>query len=169
MTPRALQSDASPGRRSSLKTTVSSPLIGAMRHDARMGLLVNVTWGDSWRRPKEGFGRVVERIQAASVALPKPTGPDDPSIDVYIYVPGAVWQHEKEGFRLGTLSARGRSWLRVMIYVPDQLRDEDEAVRYFDTTFENVAQAVEMRLRKRRPGWPVETLVHQVRELRPSS
>ena len=88
-----------------------------------MGILVNLTWGDSWRRPKEGLGRVVDQVQAAG-ALRMPTGPDDPSVDIYIYVSGSVWQHQRDGFRLGTLSSRGRDWLRVMIYVPDDLAEE---------------------------------------------
>jgi hypothetical protein len=46
-----------------------------------------------------------------------PAGAKDPSVDIYIYVSGSVWQHGSRGFRLGTLSARGRDWLRVMMYV----------------------------------------------------
>ena len=67
---------------------------------------------------------MVDRVQAASSTVPKPTGPDDPSVDIYIYVSGGVWQHQRGGFRLGTLSSRGRNWLRVMIYVPDELAEE---------------------------------------------
>ena len=128
-----------------------------------MGLLVNVVWGDSWRRPKEGLGRVVDSIQADP--LPEPANADDPSVDVYIYVSGSVWQHDREGFKLGTLSARGRSWLRVMIYVPDDLTTEEASRLYFARTFDDVAEAVELRLRKRRPEWPIETLVEQLRGL----
>jgi hypothetical protein len=101
-----------------------------------MGILVNLTWGDSWRRPKEGLGRVVDQVQAAGSALPKPTGADDPSVDIYIYVSGSVWQHQRDGFRLGTLSSRGRDWLRVMIYVPDDLAEEVASIAYFRETLE---------------------------------
>jgi hypothetical protein len=132
-----------------------------------MGLLVHVIWGDAWRRPREGLGRVVERVQRASLATPKPAGPEDPSVDIYIYVSGGVWQHGREGFRLGTLTTRGRDWLRVMIYVPDELEEESAAVDYFRDTLNSVAAAVEKRLSARRPNWPVEELVTQVRSLRP--
>jgi hypothetical protein len=54
-----------------------------------------------------------------------------------------------------------------MIYVPDDLKDEDESEAFFTLTFDSVADAVEARLRKRRPDWPVETLVQQVRLLKP--
>jgi hypothetical protein len=134
---------------------------------AGMGVVTHLAWGDSWRRPKEGLGRVVDGIQAKSAELPKPTEADDPSVDIYIYVSGAVWQHNADGFKLGKLSSRGRSWLRVMIYVPDNLKDEDESKTFFTATFESVADAVEARLRKRRPDWPVDTLVQQVRLLKP--
>jgi hypothetical protein len=132
-----------------------------------MGVVTHLAWGDSWRRPKEGLGRVVDGIQAKSAELSKPTEADDPSVDISIYVSGAVWQHNADGFKLGTLSSRGRSWLRVMIYVPDNLKDEDESKTFFTATFESVADAVEARLRKRRPDWPVDTLVQQVRLLKP--
>mgnify|MGYP007023468488 CR=1 FL=1 len=78
-----------------------------------------------------------------------------------------MWQHNADGFKLGTLSPRGRSSLRVMIYVPDNLKDEDESKTFFQATFESVADAVEARLRKRRPDWPVDMLVQQVRLLKP--
>ena len=45
-----------------------------------------------------------------------------------------VWQNGREGFRLGTLSDRGRDWLRVMIYVPDELEEETASVEYFRDT-----------------------------------
>ncbi|GAB3881153.1 hypothetical protein [Terrabacter terrigena] len=134
-----------------------------------MGLLTHLTWGDSWRRQKEGLGRVVDAIQAKSINMPKPIGPDDPSVDVYIYVSGAVWQHEDEGFKLGTLSARGRNWLRVMIYVPDHLTGQLESETYFSATLEDAAVAVEGRLRMKRPDWPIETLVEHVRLLKPAA
>jgi len=54
-----------------------------------------------------------------------------------------------------------------MIYVPDNLKDEDESKTFFQATFESVADAVEARLRKRRPDWPVDMLVQQVRLLKP--
>jgi hypothetical protein len=140
-----------------------------MRDAFRMGLVTHLIWGDSWRRPKEGLGRVVDGIQAKSKELPKPMGADDPSIDIYVYVSGSVWQHDDDGFKLGTLSPRGRSWLRVMIYGPDPLKNEDESVAFFDSTFEDVAIAVESRLRRRRPDWPIETLVQQIRYLKPTA
>ena len=140
-----------------------------MRHAAHMGLVTHLTWGDSWRRPKEGLGRVVDGIQRKSGELPKPVDADDPSVDIYIYVSGALWQHEDEGFRLGTLSDRGRNWLRVMVYVPDELTGEDESTQYFATLLEEVAIAVEARLRRRRPDWPIETLVEQIRLLKPAA
>ncbi|MDU0315232.1 hypothetical protein RKE38_16150 [Phycicoccus sp. M110.8] len=55
-----------------------------------MGLVTHLTWGDSWRRPKEGLGRVVDGIQRKSGELPKPVDADDPSVDIYIYVSGAL-------------------------------------------------------------------------------
>jgi hypothetical protein len=134
-----------------------------------MGLLTHLAWGDSWRRPKEGLGRVVDAIQKKSTNMPKPVDADDPSVDIYIYVSGAVWQHEDHGFKFGTLSARGRNWLRVMIYVPDHLTGQEESERYFTTTLEDVAVAVEARLRKKRPDWPIETLVDQIRQLKPAA
>jgi len=132
-----------------------------------MGVLVHVTWGDAGRRPREDLGRVVDCVQHASLATPNPAGADDPSVDIYIYVSGAVWQHGREGFRLGTLTSRGRDWLRVMIYVPDELEEESAAIEYFRDTLDSVADAVEKRLRARRPNWPVEELAAQVRSLRP--
>lgn len=140
-----------------------------MRHSSRMGLLTHLTWGDSWRRPKEGLGRVIDGIQSKSGEMPKPVDASDPSVDIYIYVSGAVWQHEEEGFKLGTLSDRGRNWLRVMVYVPDDLAAEDESRTYFATLLEDVATAVEVRLRKRRPDWPIDTLVEQIRLLKPAA
>lgn len=56
-----------------------------------------------------------------------------------------------------------------MIYVPDSLKDEDESVAFFDCTFEHVAIALESRLRRRRPDWPIETLVQQIRQLKPTA
>jgi hypothetical protein len=133
-----------------------------------MGILVNLTWGDSWRRSKEGLGRVVDQVQAASSALPKPAGHNDPSVDIYIYVPGNVWQHQRKGFRLGTLSSRGRNWLRVMIYVPDDLAEEIASIAYFRETLELVAEAVAARLRQRRPDWPIQKITEQIRSLIPA-
>ncbi|AKT52451.1 hypothetical protein ADJ73_16355 [Arsenicicoccus sp. oral taxon 190] len=72
-------------------------------------------------------------------------------------------------FKLGTLSARGRKWLRVMIYVPDQLTGQEESEMYFTTTLEDVAVAVEARLRKKRPDWPIETLIEQIRQRKPAA
>jgi hypothetical protein len=84
-----------------------------------------------------------------------------------IYVSGSVWQHGREGFRLGTLSDRGRDWLRVMIYVPDELEEETASVEYFRDTLNAVSAAAEKRLSARRPDWPVALLVSQVLSLRP--
>jgi hypothetical protein len=86
-----------------------------------------------------------------------------------IYVSGAVWQHGREGFRLGTLAAQGRKWLRVMIYVPDDLTGESATVEYFRDTLDSVAAAVEQRLSTRRPDWPVQELATQVRSLCPEA
>ena len=88
---------------------------GRLRDASHMGLVTHLTWGDSWRRPKAGLGRVVDGISAKSKELPKPMDADDPSVDIYIYVSGSVWQHDDDGFKLGALNPRGRSWLRVMI------------------------------------------------------
>jgi hypothetical protein len=54
-----------------------------------------------------------------------------------------------------------------MIYVPDELEEESAAIEYFRDTLNSVAAAGEKRLRARRPNWPVEDLVAQVRSLRP--
>lgn len=134
-----------------------------------MGLEVNVTWGDSWRRPKEGLGRVVDQVQDAAPATRETWSPGDPAIDVYIYVSGKVWQHERSGVRLGTLSERGRNSLRVMIYVPDEITQADEAVTYFKAALDEVAQKVQTRLNKRRPDWPIDRLVAEILSLTPSS
>jgi hypothetical protein len=111
---------------------------------------------------------VVDRVRAASSTLPKPTGPDDPSVDIYIHVSGSVWQHQREGFRLGTLNSRGRNWLRVMIYVPDELAEEISSITYFRETLELVTEAVAARLRKRRPDWPIQEITAQIRSLIPA-
>jgi hypothetical protein len=133
-----------------------------------MGVLVNVTWGDSWRRPKEGLGRVIDGIQALGGQLPKPMSPEDPSVEIDVYISGKVWQHDREGFKLGTLNDRGHNRLRVMIFVPDDLCRERESMDYFKRTLDDVATAVEARLRKRRPAWPIETLALQIRSLKPT-
>ena len=131
-----------------------------------MGLEVNVTWGDSWRRPKEGLGRVVDGVQAAAPATRTDWVQGDPSVDLYIYVSGSVWQHQRQGIQLGRLDTRGRNSLRVMIYVPDELADEAESVGYFRTTLDEVADRVRVRLLKRRPAWPIDSLVAEIRSLR---
>jgi hypothetical protein len=74
--------------------------------------------------------------------MPDPAGLDDPSVGNYSYVSGAVRQHGHEAFRLGTLTSEGRSWLRVMIYVPDELEEESAANEYFRDTLNSVAAAV---------------------------
>ena len=136
-----------------------------------MGIVVNLTWGDSWRQPKEGLSRVIKSIQETSAqSLPKPVDADDPSVDIYIYVSGSIWQHgEEASFRLGSLSHRGRAWMRVMIYVPDTVQGEEESVAFFQETLDQVAIAVEARLQRRRPEWPIDELVAQVRQLRPAA
>lgn len=136
-------------------------------HDAYVGLEVNVTWGDSWRRPKGGLGRVVDRVQAAAPATRTDWVQGDPSVDLYIYVSGSVWQHKRQGIRLGTLSSRGRNSLRVMIYVPDELADEVESAVYFRTTLNEVADRVQVRLSRTRPGWPIDSLAAEIRLLHP--
>lgn len=83
---------------------------------------------------------------------------------------GAIWQHgEESSFRLGSLSHRGRAWLRVMIYVPDTVEGEEESVAFFRETLDQVAIAVEARLQRRRPEWPIDELVAQVRQLKPAA
>ncbi|WP_156188272.1 hypothetical protein [Arsenicicoccus sp. oral taxon 190] len=56
-----------------------------------------------------------------------------------------------------------------MIYVPDQLTGQEESEMYFTTTLEDVAVAVEARLRKKRPDWPIETLIEQIRQRKPAA
>ncbi|MER3389469.1 MAG: hypothetical protein RJQ01_05495 [Microcella sp.] len=129
-----------------------------------MGVLVFVVRDVDLR--KEGVSNAADQIAQRSSLLPKPTGPDDPSLDVYIYIPGKTWQHEKSGYKLGSLSEKSRAWQRVMIYVPDELTDEDEAIQYFDRTLADVADAVEAKLRKRQPLWPIDQLVGYLRSLR---
>ncbi len=128
-----------------------------------MGVLVFVVKDVDLR--KRGVSNVAKQIAKRSSLLPKPTGPDDPSLDVYIYIPGRTWQHEKSGFKLGSLSEKSRAWQRVMIYVPDELTDEDEAIQYFDRTLAEVADAVEAKLRKGRPQWPIDQLVGYLKSL----
>jgi len=117
---------------------------------------------------KRGLMRAVSDIRERSELLPKPTSPDDPALDVYIYISGNNWRHERNGFKLGSLSERSRSWQRVMIYVPDELVDEDEGRVYFSETFEAVAKQLEVKLRVRRPEWPIDVLVRELRSLKPS-
>lgn len=81
--------------------------------------------------------------------------------------PGVGRGKTRECFQLGTLTSRSRDWLRVMIYVPDELEEESAAIEYFRDTLNSVAAAVEKRLRARRPNWPVEELAAQVRSLQP--
>lgn len=57
----------------------------------------------------------------------------------------------------------------MKIFVPDPLQDEEESNAFFDATLEDLAIAVESRLRRRRPDWPIETLVQQIRHLKPSA
>jgi hypothetical protein len=82
-------------------------------------------------------------------------------------MPGVGRGKTRECFQLGTLTSRSRDWLRVMIYVPDELEEESAAIEYFRDTLNPVAAAVEKRLRARRPDWPVEELAAQVRSLQP--
>ena len=49
----------------------------AFGHHVRVSLIVNLTWGDSWRRPKEGLGRVVDEVADAAALIPKPKSPED--------------------------------------------------------------------------------------------
>lgn len=132
-----------------------------------MGLEVNVTWGDSWTRPKEGLNRVLEELVAKGPATRENWCEGDPALDIYVYVSGAVWQHERQGVQLGTLSDRGRDSLRVMIYVPDEITDEPEAVEYFRDTLFQVSDLVRARLLERRPAWPINDLVDEVLSLSP--
>jgi hypothetical protein len=45
-----------------------------------------------------------------------------------------VWKQDRQGFRLGRLTDGGRDSLRVMIYVPDDLTEADDAIAYFHDT-----------------------------------
>ena len=131
-----------------------------------MALEVNVTWGDSWRQPKAGLGSVVDRVQHAAANTRVGAGEGDYALDLYLYVSGKVWQHEDEGIRLGTLSVRGRNSLRVMIFVPDELTQEQESVVYFREVLEEAARLVHARLSKK-SGWPAAELASEVRSLIP--
>jgi hypothetical protein len=132
-----------------------------------MALEVNVTWGDSWRRPKQGLADVVSKVQRRALDTRQSYVEDDPTLDLYIYVSGAVWQHNRQGFRLGTLTDGGRDSLRVMMYVPDDLTESDDAIAYFHDTLVEVAEKVRDRLTRRRPGWPIDELVADVLSLQP--
>lgn len=132
-----------------------------------MALEVNVTWGDSWRRPKHGLSDVVSEVQGRAKNTRQDHVEGDPTLDLYIYVSGAVWKHDRQGFRLGTLTDGGRDSLRVMIYVPDDLIEADDAIAYFHDTLVEVAEKVRDRLTRRRPGWPIDELVADVLSLQP--
>ena len=132
-----------------------------------MALVLNVTWGDSWKRPKRGLADVVAELQSRAEVTRVEHAEGDPMVDLYVYVSGAVWKHEREGFRLGTLSDRGRYSLRVMIYVPDEITGAAEATEYFRNVLDEVAAKVRERLTKRRPEWPIDELVGDVLSLRP--
>lgn len=132
-----------------------------------MSLVLNFTHDGDFR--KKGLRLAVADVQERSSKLPKPTDFNDPTIEVDIFVSGNNWSHDKSGFKLGTLSERGREWQRVMVYVPVELLDENETREYFDKIFDEIASAIEVKLRKRRPDWPIESLVREVRSLRPSS
>jgi hypothetical protein len=134
---------------------------------SHVGILLQEVWGNEARYGTP-LGTVIKRIRDASRFLPEPVDVDDPSVDVYLYFSGKHWRHERSGFKLGTLSSRGRSWLRVMIYVPDDLSEEAASVAYFRETFEAVAESVAARLRKRRPDWPIDEITRQIRALKPS-
>jgi len=132
-----------------------------------MALEVNVTWGDSWRRPKQGLADVVSDVQRRALNTRQSYVEGDPTLDLYIYVSGAVWQHNRQGFRLGTLTDGGRDSLRVMMYVPDDLTESDDAIAYFNDTLVEVAKRVRDRLSRRRPSWPIDELVADVLSLQP--
>lgn len=131
-----------------------------------MALELNVTWGDSWRRPRAGLGAVVDRVQQAASATRVGAAEGDYALDIYIYVSGKVWQHQDEGIRLGTLSSRGRNSLRVMIFVPDELTEDHESVIYFREALEDAAQLVYGRL-VTKSDWPARELAEELRSLIP--
>jgi hypothetical protein len=131
-----------------------------------MALEVNVTWGDSWRGPKQGLADVVSEVQGRAENTRRTYVEGDPTLDLYIYVSGAVWRHDRQGFRLGRLTDGGRDSLRVMIYVPDDVTEADDAIAYFNDTLVEVADKVRDRLTRRRPGWPIDELVDNVLSLR---
>lgn len=55
-----------------------------------------------------------------------------------------------------------------MVYVPDDLVEEAASRAYFEDTIEAIAVAVEEKLLRLRPEWPVSTLVDQIRQLKPA-
>lgn len=57
--------------------------------------------------------------------------------------------------------------MRVLIYVPDDLTEADDAIAYFHDTLVEVAEKVRDRLTRRRPGWPIDELVIDVLSLQP--
>lgn len=132
-----------------------------------MALEVNVTWGDSSRRPKQGLSYVVSEVQGRAKNTRQTHVEGDPTLDLYIYVSGAVWKHDRQGVRLGPLTDGGRESLRVMVYVPDDLSEADDAIAYFHDTLVEVADRVRDRLARRRPGWPIDELVADVLSLQP--
>jgi hypothetical protein len=110
---------------------------------------------------------VVKQVALAAEATRHDWSEGDPMLDVYIYVSGNNWQHERSGIRLGTLSARGRDSLRVMLYVPDHLTSEEDARAYFAVTLSEAATLVRKRLTAKRPAWPVEKLTADLLSLQP--
>jgi len=139
----------------------------ALWHSRTVALIVNVMWGESLRRPREGLGRVVDRVQAAARELPLQESPDDGAVDIYICISGSVWQHDEKGFRLGNWSDRGRR-LQVMIYVPDELCEEAESIEYFRRTLDAVAESLAARIEhRRRPRGAFNGAVAEIRSIKP--
>jgi hypothetical protein len=130
-----------------------------------MALEVNVTWGDSWGGLKQGLADVVSDIQVHAQNTRQTYVEGDPTLDLCIFVSGAVWKHDRQGFRLGRLTDGGRESLRVMIYVPDDLTGAEDAIAYFNDMLVEVANKVRDRLTGRRPDWPIEELVDNVLSL----
>ena len=98
---------------------------------------------------------------------PDQAEPQYPALDLYVYVSGGVWQHERRGVKLGTLTERGRDSLRVMMYLPDELMTRDEAAAWLGDAFADAADKVRERLNRRRPEWPIDRLVAELVRLSP--
>ena len=59
-----------------------------------MGVVLSSVWGGGLRG-KKGVGDVFKAVESRSTAIPDPTGPEDPSVDLYFFFSGNLWQHER--------------------------------------------------------------------------